>query len=84
MSKFFEVLEWRMIMSDEEKLEFIENLLGLPMYSLKEETNLSDIETWNLDTMVDFQNELLDYGKDISIEELQECERVVELLRLID
>jgi len=71
-------------MNDEEKLEFIENLLGLPTYSLKEETFLDDVETWDMDTMVNLQNELLDLGKDISIEELQQCERVVELLRLID
>lgn len=71
-------------MDNEEKLEFIENVLGLPMYCLKEETNLCDIETWNVDTMLDFQNELLNIGKDISIDELQECERVVELLRLLD
>lgn len=69
-------------MENEEKLEFIENLLGLPMCSLSEDTFLIDIETWNMDTMIDFQNELLNMGKDISIEELQECERVIELLRL--
>lgn len=71
-------------MEEDEKLEYIENLLGLPMYSLREETALCDVETWNIDTMIDFQNELLDRGKNISIEELQECERVIELLRLID
>ena len=71
-------------MSDEEKLEFIENLLGLPMYSLKEETDLLDVEVWDMDAMVNFQNELSDLGKDISIEELEQCERVVELLRLLD
>ena len=70
-------------MENEEKLEFIENLLGLPMCSLSEDTFLTDIETWNIDTMIDFQNELLNMGKDISLEELQECERVIELLRLI-
>ena len=71
-------------MDNEEKLEFIENILGLPMYCLKEEMELSDVETWNMDTMIDFQNELIDMGKDISIDELQECERVVELLRFLD
>ena len=71
-------------MVDENKLEFIENLLGLPLYSLKEETELSDVETWDLNTMTDFQNELLDLGKNISIEELEQCERVIELLRLLD
>ncbi len=71
-------------MVDEEKLEFIENLLGLPLYSLKEETGLSDVETWNIETMISFQNELIDMGKDISIDELQQCERVIELLRLLD
>lgn len=71
-------------MIDDEKLEFVENLLGLPLYSLSEETELSDVETWNLDTMTDFQNELTDLGKDISIEELEQCERVIELLRLLD
>ena len=71
-------------MENEEKLEFIENLLGLPMCSLEEDTFLTDIETWNIDTMIDFQNELLNMGKDISIEELEECERVIELLRLIE
>jgi len=71
-------------MNDDEKLEFIENFLGLPLYSLKEETFLSDVENWNLDSMVDFQNELIDLGKEISIEDLQECERVIELLRLLD
>ena len=71
-------------MNDDEKLEFVENLLGLPMFSLKEETLLSDVETWNIDTMMDFQNELADFGKDILVEELEQCERVVELLRLLD
>ena len=71
-------------MIDDEKLEFIENLLGLPLYSLSEETELLEVETWDLDTMTDFQNELLDLGKEISIEELQQCERVIELLRLLD
>ena len=71
-------------MSNEEKLEFIENLLGLPMYSLKEETALSDVEVWDMEAMVNFQNELIDMGKDILVEELEQCERVVELLRLLD
>ena len=71
-------------MNNEEKLEFIENLLGLPVYSLKEETDLSDVETWDMDAMVNLQNELADLGKDISIEELEQCERVIELLRLLD
>lgn len=71
-------------MTDDEKLEFIENLLGLPLYSLKEETELNEVEVWDLNTMTDFQNELLDLGKNISIEELEECERVIELLRLLD
>lgn len=71
-------------MNNEEKLEFLENLLGLPLYSLKEEMFLDDVETWDIETMTDFQNELVDLGKEISIEELQQCERVVELLRLLD
>ena len=71
-------------MNNEEKLEFIENLLGLPVYSLKEETYLSDIETWDTESMVNFQNELLALGKDILVEELEQCERVIELMRLID
>lgn len=71
-------------MSNEEKLEFIENLLGLPMYSLEEETNLLDVEVWDTEAMVNFQTELLERGKDISIDELEQCERVIELLRLID
>jgi len=71
-------------MSNEEKLEFLENLLGLPVYSLKEETDLLDVETWDMEAMVNFQNELSDLGKDISIEELEQCERVIELLRLLD
>ena len=71
-------------MENEEKLECIETLLGLPMCSLNEDTFLIDVETWNIDTMIDFQNELLNMGKDISIEELQECERVIELLRLFE
>jgi len=71
-------------MNDEEKLEFVENLLGLPLYSLKEETKLEDVETWCLETMTDLQNELADLGKDISIDELEQCERVIELLRLLD
>ena len=71
-------------MSNEEKLEFIENLLGLPVYSLEEKTDLLDVETWDMEAMVNFQNELSDLGKDISIEELEQCERVIELLRLLD
>ena len=71
-------------MDNEEKLEFIENLLGLPMCSLREETFLEDVETWDLDSMINLQNELIAQGKNISIEELQECERVIELLRLLD
>jgi len=70
-------------MNDDEKLELIEKILGVPMYSLNEETELVDVETWDLDTMEEFQNELIDLGKDISIEELQQCERVIELIRLL-
>ena len=71
-------------MSNDEKLEFIENLLRLPVYSLDEETDLCDVEVWDMEAMVNFQNELSDLGKDISIEELEQCERVIELLRLLD
>lgn len=71
-------------MSNDEKLEFIENLLGLPVYSLDEETDLSDVEVWDMEAMVNFQNELSELGKDIPIEELEQCERVIELLRLLD
>ena len=71
-------------MVNEEKLEFVENLLGLPLYSLKEETELVDVETWDIEAMVNFQSELANLGKDISIEELQQFERVIELLRLLD
>jgi len=71
-------------MNNEEKLEFIENLLGLPVFSLKEETDLNDVETWDMDAMINFQSELSDLGKEIAIEELEQCERVIELLRLLD
>jgi len=71
-------------MNNEEKLEFIKNLLGLPVFSLKEETDLNDVETWDMDAMINFQSELSDLGKEIAIEELEQCERVIELLRLLD
>ena len=71
-------------MSDEEKLEFVERVLNVAQYSLKEEDFLEDIYEWDSDAMDNFQAELQNMGKDIDIEELKNCERVIELIRLLD
>ena len=71
-------------MSDEEKLEFVERVLNVAQYSLKEEDFLEDIYEWDQDSMDNFQAELQNMGKDIDIEELKNCERVIELIRLLD
>ena len=71
-------------MSDEEKLEFVERVLNVAQYSLKEEDFLEDIYEWDMDSMENFQAELQNIGKDIDIEELKNCERVIELIRLLD
>lgn len=71
-------------MSDEEKLEFIERILNVAQYSLNEDDFLEDIYEWDMDAMDSFQAELQNMGKDIDIEELKQCERVVELCRLLD
>lgn len=71
-------------MSDEEKLEFIEGVLNVAQYSLSEEDLLEDIYEWDMEAMDNFQSELQNMGKNIDIEELRQCERVVELCRLLD
>ena len=66
-----------------EKLALVESILNVAEFSLKEEDYLEDIVEWNEETIERFHDELISRGKDIDIEELKECERVVELCRLI-
>ena len=49
-----------------------------------EEDFLEDIYEWDQDAMDNFQAELQNIGKDIDIDELKNCERVIELMKLID
>ena len=58
-------------MSDEEKLEFVERVLNVAQYSLKEEDFLEDIYEWDQDSMENFQAEFQNMGKDIDVEELK-------------
>lgn len=71
-------------MTLDEKLEFLENVLHAPKYSLEEDTELITLEGWESLNILNLQMELIAKGIMVKEEELMRCSTVGEICSLMN